>query len=172
MVLDLEGWIFRTRALGQTHPFTPRAYRYLNARVAHERATQPADELGIWAGNALTVGYCLRCVEEQDEGRVIDVAPEPLPDDFDAAASHIAQLIRTEGADAYLLYPEEQLVAALDHLIMGELERRLGSQDAAVEGRAGQASEDVTEYLAWWVVKGYALRVADHLVAEPAGQPK
>ena len=171
-MLELEELIFRTRALGQTHPFTPRAYRYLNARVTHERKTQPVDALGIWAGNALTVGYCLRCVEEQDVGRVIDVAPEPLPDDFDAAGSHIAQLIRTDGADQYLLYPEEDVVAALDRLIMGELERRLGAQDAVVEGRAGETSEDVTEYLAWWVIKGYALRIADHLVAEPASQAK
>ncbi|HVM14110.1 MAG TPA: hypothetical protein VM287_07250 [Egibacteraceae bacterium] len=111
-------------------------------------------------------------MEEQDVGRVIDTPPEPLPDDFDAAGSHIAQLIRTDGADQYLLYPEEHLVAALDQLIMGELERRLGAQDAVVEGRAGETSEDVTEYLAWWVIKGYALRIADHLVAEPASQAK
>lgn len=168
MVLDPESLIFRTRALGQTHPFTPRAYRYLNARVMHERKAQPAEELGIWAGNAITVGYCLRCVEEQDTGQVIDTPPEPLPDDFDAAASHIAQLIRTEGADPYLLYPEEQVIDALDHLIMGELERRLGTLDAVVEGRAGENSDDITEYLAWWVIKGYALRIADHLVAESA----
>lgn len=167
-MLDLHSLIFRTRALGQTHPFTPRAYRYLNARVTQERKVQPAEELGIWAGNAITVGYCLRCVEESDVGRVIDAAPEQLPDDFDAAASHIAQLIRTEGAEPYLLYPEERVVEALDQLIMGELERRLGAQDAAVEGRAGEGSEDITEYLAWWVIKGYALRVADHLISEPA----
>lgn len=166
-MLDTESLIFRTRALGQTHPFTPRAYRYLNARVMQERQSQPAEELGIWAGNAITVGYCLRCVEEQDVGRVIDTAPEPLPDDFDAAASHIAQLIRTEGAEPYLLYPEGHVVEVLDHLIMGELERRLGTLDAVVEGRADN-SEDITEYLAWWVIKGYALRVADHLVSEPA----
>ncbi|HVM00724.1 MAG TPA: hypothetical protein VM324_15655 [Egibacteraceae bacterium] len=171
-MFDLHELIFRTRALGQSHPFTPRGYRYLNARVAQERKTQPAEELGIWAGNALTVGYCLRCVEEQDVGRIIDTPPEPLPADFDAAASHIAQLIRTDGAEPYLLYPEEHVVAALDHLIMGELERRLGGLDAAVEGRAGESSADITEYLAWWVIKGYALRVADHLVPEPAPQAK
>lgn len=171
-MLDIEAWVFRARALGQSHPFTPRAYRYHNARVAHERTTQPADALGIWAGNAMTVGYCLRCVEEQDVGRIIDVAPEPLPDDFDAAATHITGLLRTDGAEPYLLYPEEHVVAALDKLIMGELERRLGGLDAAAEGRAGEASEDITEYLAWWVVKGYALRIADHLVPEPAPQAK
>lgn len=171
-MLELEALIFRTRALGQTHPFTPRAYRYLNARVMRERKEQPVESIGIWAGNAITVGYCLRCVEEDDTGRIVDTPPEPLPDDFDAAASHIAQLIRTEGAEPYLLYPEEHVVGALDQLIMGELERRLGVQDAVVEGRAGEESEDITEYLAWWVIKGYALRVADHLVPEPASQAK
>lgn len=164
--------MFRARALGQTHPFTPRAYRYLNARVMRERKEQPLEDLGIWAGNALTVGYCVRCVEEQDVGRIIDVAPEPLPADFDAAGTQIAHRIRTDGAEPYLLYPEEHVVDVLDHIIMGELERRLGTLDAVVEGRAGEASEDVTEYLAWWVVKGYALRIADHLVPETAGQPK
>lgn len=166
-MLDIEPLVFRARALGQTHPFSPRAYRYLNDRVARERKAQPREELGIWAGNAITVGYCLRRVEEEDTGRLVDIAPEPLADDLDAAANHIASLIRTEGAEPYLLYPEEHVVAALDHIIMGELERRIGSQDAALDGRA-DASGDVVEYLSWWVIKGYALCVADHLVAEAA----
>ncbi|MBW3562827.1 MAG: hypothetical protein KY437_10065 [Actinobacteria bacterium] len=162
MTVDLDDIIFRTRALAQTHPFSPRAYRYMNRIVARERTDQPAPEIGIWAGHALTAGYCLRRVEESETaGEVAAGAGALLPDDLDEAATHIAAAIRTDGADPYLLYPEERVVTALDRLIAGEVERRLAHWAGTVDESTWTELE---EYLAWWTVKGYALRVADQLL--------
>lgn len=163
--VDLDDIIVRARALAQTHPFSPRAYRYLNHIVARERTEQPVPDIGIWAGHALTVGYCLRRVEESQTGR----RPDPgsaasLPDDLDQAATRVAAAIRTEGADPYLLLPEEQVVAALDRMIAGEVDRRLSHWTGTVDEDSWRELE---EYLAWWVIKGYGLRVADELL--PAG---
>ena len=164
-MLELEELIFRSRALGQSHPFSPRAYRYVNQIIARERTSQPVPELGIWAGHAITAGYCLRRVEEDDAGGDVGEAPDSLPDDLDEAATTIAGMIRTEGAGPYLLYPEVRLVEALDRLIAGEIERRLGHWDGTIDEKSWRGIE---EYLAWWVVKGYALRAAEGLVPEPS----
>jgi hypothetical protein len=164
--LDIDDLIFRVRALAQAHPFSPRAYRYVNDMVARERTSQPVSDLGIWAGHAVTAGYCLRCVEEDEAGRVIDRPPQFLPDDLDEAATRIAGLIRTEGAEPYLLSPEDRLVEALDRLIGGEVERRLGHWEGTIDEDSWR---EIEEYLAWWVVKGYALRVAERFTPAPEG---
>lgn len=161
-MLEFEDLIFRTRALGQSHPFSPAVYRYTNATVEHERERQPVEHMGIWAGHAITAGYCLRRVEEEDTHTVLHEAPEPLPDDLDQASTHLATLLRTEGADPYLLYPEDQLVDALDHLIAGEIDRRLSQWDDIIDPESWELLED---YLAWWVIKGYALRVVERFVS-------
>ncbi len=62
------------------------------------------------------------------------------------------------------------MVGVLDEMIAGEVQRRLydywdGPLDPEVES-------DLIEYLSWWVIKGYALRVAERLVPQPAGQAK
>ncbi len=160
-MLELDDLIFRARALGQTHPFTPRSYRYLNEVVARERTSQPVPELGIWAGHAITAGYCLRRVEEDDTAHVVETLPEPLPDDLDEAATHLAARIRTEAAHAYLLYPEERVVEALDRMIAGEIDRRLSHWEGTIDDTA---RDEIAEYLAWWVIKGYALRAAELLI--------
>lgn len=162
VVLELEDLIFRTRALGQAHPFTPRVYRYVNAVVARERTTQPVPELGIWAGHAITAGYCLRRVEEEDTGSVAELIPGSLPDDLDGAATRIAELIRTEGAGPYLLYPEDHVVEALDRLIGGEVDRRLSHWEGTIDE---DSWHEIEGYLAWWTIKGYALRIADVLLS-------
>lgn len=169
-MLDLDQAIFRARALGQSHPYTARAYRYVNDVVARERAKQPSDELGVWAGYAINAGYCMRRVEEEDTGLTVESPPDDLPSDLDAAATHVTTLVRTEGAGPYLLYEEARVVEALDRLIDGEIDRRIGDtgdpeQDAPVDP---DVRADVEEYLAWWVVKGYALRVVEFLVPEAA----
>lgn len=177
MVVDFEGWTVRARALGQSHPYSNRSFRYVNAVVERERRHQPADELGIWAGQAINAGYCLRRVEEQDTDRLpARDAAAGLPDSLDAAATHVAQLLRTEGADPFLLSKEEELVAALDHLIAGEIERRLGKWGEADDVDA-DAWTQLEEYLAWWTIKGYALRVVDQLLPddvaeEPGSEPE
>lgn len=166
-MVDFDRWIVRARALGQTHPFTMRSYRYVNAVVDRERAHQAADEIGVWAGQALTAGYCLRCVEEGGDGppASASAAGASLPHSLDAAATHVTHLLRTEGAEPYLLIPEDDLVEALDQLIGGEIERRLGEWGEADQGYEG-ARADLEQYLAWWTIKGYALRVVDQLLPE------
>jgi hypothetical protein len=165
-MVEFDRWIVRARALAQTHPFSPRSYRYVNGVVARERETQPAPEMGLWAGQALMVGYCLRRVEEQDG---TDGAPPAagaaasLPPSLDGAATQVARLLRTEGAEPFLMSPEEHLVEVLDHLIEGEVERRLGDWGEGEKLEAGMAAE-LEEYLAWWTIKGYALRVVDQLL--------
>lgn len=166
-MVDFDGWIVRARALGQTHPFSMRSYRYVNAVVDRERAQQAAEEIGVWAGHALTAGYCLRCVEEGVEGPPPSAssAAASLPHSLDAAATQVADLLRTEGADPYLLSSEDDVVEALDHMIGGEIERRLGEWGDADRGNE-EARSDLEDYLAWWTIKGYALRVVDQLLPE------
>lgn len=162
-MLDLDQLIFRTRALGQAHPFSKRAYAYVNRTVARQRLDQPIPELGIWAGHALTNGYCLRRVEEDEMGRVLGPEAGWLSDDLDEAATRLTALLRTDGAESYLLWPEERVTAALDRLIEGEVERRLTHWAGTIND---EAWAEIAEYIAWWVVKGYALRVVEQLVGE------
>lgn len=166
-MLDLEDLIFRTLVLAQSHPFTPRAYRYFNEIVAQQQANQSTAQVGTWAGYAITAGYCLRKVEESDTGSAPQSDGSELPRDLDEASTLIATRIRTDGAGPYLLYPEERLVAALDALIASEVKRRLWP--LMEEGMDKSPLGQLEEYLAWWVIKGYALRVVDALLPEEVG---
>lgn len=171
-MVEFDRWVVRARALAQTHPFTPRSYRYVNGVVDHERQHQPSPEMGVWAGQALMAGYCLRRVEEQDgpDGQGPGAAAAAsLPASLDAAASHVAELLRTEGAEPYLMSREEQVVEALDRLIEGEVERRLGDW-AEGERLDEDMRAELEEYLAAWTIKGYALRVVDQLLPDDAAQ--
>lgn len=147
---------FRARALAQAHPLSAGANRYVNSVVTRERLSQP--EVGPWAGYALTAGYCLRRVEEVD---VLGRVPTPVVDDpnaLEVRASSIAAKIRTSGADAHYLVDEEEIVAELDGLIAGEIDRRMDHLRDAVPPETWSELED---YIAWWTVKGYALRIAE-----------
>lgn len=157
-MVDLDDPVVRANALAQAHPLGPAAYRYVNAMVARERTSQPIEEIGVWAGNALIAGYCLRRVEEDRAGRVCADLPGDLPTDLDEAAIHVAGLIRTEGAEPYLLGPEADLVVLMDRLIAGEIDRRLGHWEETI---TSEAWDDLAAYIAWWVIKGYALRIVE-----------
>ncbi len=149
-----ESRVFRARALAQAHPFSPGAHRYVNAVVARERTSQPQAEIGIWAGHALTVGYCARRVTEAEP-------PEVEVDDFetlDACASELAGAIRTSGAEHLHHVREEEVIELLDEVIGGEIERRLDHWKGTVDEDTWRELE---EYIAWWVVKGYALRAVE-----------
>lgn len=153
---DLDDPVVRANALAQAHPLSETAFRYVRAMVDQERQAQPGEDLGVWAGHALTAGYCLRRIEEDHTGTILTTFPGDLPTGLDQAARHVAGLIRTDGAEPYLLQPEGEVVALLDRMIAGEIDRRVG-------GWRGQVSDanlqEICEYIAWWVVKGYALCV-------------
>ncbi len=149
-----EGRVFRARALAQAHPLSAGAHRYVNRVVARERTSQPQAEIGIWAGHALTVGYCARRIAEGDPPAIVE-------DDFDAldeAASELAAAIRTTGAEHLHLIPEAEVVELLDEVIDGEIDRRLDHWKGTV---SDETWRELEEYIAWWVVKGYALRAVE-----------
>ncbi|CAN5390068.1 hypothetical protein BH23ACT9_BH23ACT9_31870 [soil metagenome] len=164
-MVDLDDPVVRANALAQTHPFGEAAYRYVRAMVAQERLAQPVEDLGVWAGHALTAGYCLRRVEEDRAGRRLDTLPGGLPEDLDDAVRHVAGLIRTEGAEPYLLADEAAVVDLLDRMIGSEIQRRVGHWR---EQLTDDSYEELVEYLAWWVIKGYALRTIEVLDPPPA----
>lgn len=170
MTLSIDDVVFKVRALAQTHPFTPRAQAYLNATVSRERLEQPVPEIGIWAGYAIGNGYCLRRVEEQDSGRQIPAnalagqsvtARADDVDGMDEFVSALASQIPNEQAGEFLLYPESVVVDALDRLIGGEVERRLSHWAETIDQ---ETFAELEEYITWWTLKGYALRVAEQLV--------
>lgn len=149
---------FRARALAQAHPFSPAANRYLNRMVARERTSQPQAEIGIWAGQGLTAGYCLRRVEEVEVlGRRLDET-DGESDDLEERATAIAAGIRTTGAEHHFLLEETVVIDELDQMIAGEIDRRLDHWRGTV---SDEAWSELEEYIAWWVVKGYALRIAE-----------
>lgn len=153
-----ESRVFRARALTQAHPMSAGAGRYLNKTVARERLSQPQAEIGIWAGYALTAGYCLRRVEEVDIlGDTCRVATDDY-ETLDADATEIAGRIRTVGGEHHYLLTEGEIVADLDALIGGEIERRLEHWKDTI---TDDTWRELEEYIAWWVVKGYALRIAE-----------
>ncbi len=160
--MNVDDLVFRTRALSQAHPLSKVAERYVNRIIARERSSQPTPEIGIWAGYALTLGYALRKVEEVETlGARLPTRTES-PQVLDTRAGDIAAAVRTVGAECYL-WDEETVVGALDRLIAGEVERRLDHWRGTVTAATWRELE---EYLAWWTVKGYALRVAETSVGD------
>lgn len=165
-----EELAFKARALAQAHPLTPLARRYIDQTIAEQRTTQPMLEIGIWAGAGLTNGYCLRRVEEDETG--LELAPVEAPpvdvDQLDAVAGVVAAQMRTGEADHWLL-PGDRILAALDRIIASEIDRRLEHWRDTIDAGAWAELE---EYITWWVVKGYAIRVAERAagaVAAAAG---
>lgn len=160
MTLNPEDLTYRARALAQAHPLTGLAQRFINRAVGEQRTSQPIPEIGIWAGAALINGYCLRRVEENDAGLdpALELGPAPDLDELDKEVVRIAAQVRTEGAGDHLLGEDERTVAALDRLVHSEVGKRLEHWRDSVDDKAWAELE---EYLTWWVVKGYALRVAE-----------
>ena len=159
--LTAEDLAYRARALAQAHPLTALARRYVDRSVADQRTSQPVPEIGIWAGAATIGGYCLRRVEETEAGVELEASGEDQLPDLDAleeTTSKIAAELRTDGAGGHLLGDEDRTIEALDRIIASEVSRRLDHWKDDVDQAAWGELE---EYLTWWVVKGYALRVAE-----------
>lgn len=152
---------FRARALAQAHPLSAAAHRIVNRTVAEESEAQPIEEAGVWAGAALTQGYCLRCVQETiaegagtrgtggDEARGSGVTEDDAV--LDQAAAALAEQLRTSTGD-------EGTIAALDLLVGSQVEHRLQQWRDELDPATWAELE---QYLTWWVVKGYCLRMAE-----------
>jgi hypothetical protein len=159
MTYNEDDMAFRARALAQAHPLTSVAQRYLNRIVGEQRASQPLPEIGTWAGAALTGGYCLRRVEEDEAGLTLEATPDVDIDleRLDEVAVQVAGDVRT-GTGEHTLGDDERTVSALDRLVHSEIDKRLEHWRDLVEDKAWAELE---EYITWWVVKGYALRIAE-----------
>ncbi len=148
MDVDPTSLAFRARALAQAHALSGAAQRMMNRAVADEARTQPRPELGAWAGAAFTQGYCLRRVQE--DGTVFeDFAPDD--DALDRAGTERAAELRTNSADVVT-------VAALDLIVGSQVEQRVEPWRDEIDDATRLELE---QYLTWWVVKGYGVRVAE-----------
>ncbi len=150
---------YRARALAQAHPLSPVAKRYIDAAMAEERASQAMPEISTWASVALLHGYCVRRVEEADARVEVgaddaDISLEVLEAETAAAAADL----RAGEAQRFLLDEEERTIEALDRIVASEIDKRLDNLRDDVDE---DAWTELEEYLTWWVVKGYALRVAE-----------
>jgi hypothetical protein len=168
--LTAEAVAFRARALAQAHPLSSLARSYLDWAVADQRTSQPLPEIGIWAGAALLEGYCVRRVEEEDLGLIKAGSPDSKParmslQELDVATAMIAADLRSgssDGEPSVWGHPDraddERLILALDRIVASQVANRLEHWRDSVDDEAWRELE---EYITWWVVKGYALRVAE-----------
>lgn len=138
---------FTARALAQSHPLSPAAYRYRQVLVERERIRQPIADAVDWASHAWLIGYCLRRAEEADNSGVLDVVER-------------AEAVWLERASAWTERLEEDAdtVAALECLIATELDKRW---DTAREHAGNDGWREIEWYLTWAVVHGYCLRAAE-----------
>ncbi|MGH9131862.1 MAG: hypothetical protein ACRDWV_09365 [Acidimicrobiales bacterium] len=167
--LDATEVAYRARALAQAHPLSRVAKRYLDRVVAEQRTSQPLPEIGIWAGAAMLNGYCVRRVEEGAAGlapREPERPSEPVGDEgalldqLEEAVSLIAAKVRTGDTESSLIDDDARTVDTLDRIVTSEVERRLDHWRDTVDDKAW---DELSEYITWWVVKGYALRAAEVL---------
>ncbi|CAA9256781.1 MAG: hypothetical protein AVDCRST_MAG76-2603 [uncultured Acidimicrobiales bacterium] len=159
MAGDASERAYKARALAQAHPLTNVARRFRERAVAQEELDQPMVELARWAGEALLKGYCLRRVEEQDAGaggeQVEDVTDLDL---LEARTTEIAADLRTGDPGRHLFGDPDLTFGALDRIITSELSSRADNYREAVDAAGWRQFE---EYIAWWTVRGYALRAAE-----------
>lgn len=159
MAGDASERAYKARALAQAHPLTSLAQRYRTRAVANEEVDQPMVELARWAGEALLKGYCLRRVEEQDAGAGGVLADDGTDlDVLDARAAAIAADLRTGDPAPHLFGEPDLTFGALDRIITSELSNRSDNYREAVDAAGWRQFE---EYIAWWTVRGYALRAAE-----------
>ena len=149
---------FAARALAQTHPMTEASLRYRQQCFESERARQPVSELADWASTALLVGYCLRRSEEQrvPQDRLPAVAAASEIDLERVAA--LSEALRTGDAGSVSLLAASVTVAALDRIIATELDKRNEHLREQLDDAEWSELED---YIAWWVIHGYALRTSE-----------
>jgi len=157
---DADDLARQARTLAQAHPLSPLAGEFVNRSVAEQSAEQPSPEIGTWAGACLTNGYCLRRVEENEAGLVLQVQPDASVgiEALGTEAARIAADLRMPESDAHFLIEVDRIVGALDRIISSEVGRRLDNLRTAIDQ---DAANEVEEFLTWWTVQGYALRAAE-----------
>lgn len=150
----------QARTLAQSHPFTPVAGQFVNESVAEQTKSQPTPEVGTWAGACLTNGYCLRRVEEIQAGLVLQVqaGSSVSAAALGVEAARLAASLRSSGAGIEFLIAEDDVIGALDHIIASEVSKRLDDLRNSIDK---EAAAEIEEFLTWWTVQGYALRVAE-----------
>lgn len=160
-MMTAEEVAYRARALAQAHPLTPLAKRFQDLAIVEQKTSQPIPELGTWAGAALLNAYCVRLVEESLAGvelLAIDGNDDARIPALDEAATRIATEMRSDDIAKHLLVDEAITVEALDRIVASEVSRRLDNWKDELDSSAWGELE---EYLTWWVVKGYSLRIAE-----------
>ena len=157
--VDVSDLCFVARALAQTHPMTEASHRYRQECLETERGRQPVTELADWAATALLVGYCLRRSEEQ---RVQDeqlAAATPTGGEIDLEhVTVLSESLRTGDPGSVALLPADVTIAALDQIIGTELDKRREHLREQLDDASWSELED---YIAWWVIHGYALRASE-----------
>ena len=152
---------FKARALAQAHPLTVTATAYREQMIEEERRTQPMSEFADWAGTAFLVGYCIRRIEEADVGHLPETTPQtdslvPLAHDTARLSDEVK---RGRPAGTQLL--EMPLVAELLNTVIGtEIDKRVEHWKNQISKADWAMFED---YVAWWVIHGYAMRAAEVL---------
>jgi hypothetical protein len=161
VILEAEQMAFAARALAQSHPFTPLAKKMVDAAMQEEREAQPGD-FAVWAVAALTKGYCVRRVEEDDAGLVLTGAGEdvlPEAGEVQEAAVRIMSALQTPDAPLdFVLADPERLLEVLDRIIGSEVRNRL---DNAPTNLSSLGRAELEDYLTYWVIRGYGLRTAE-----------
>ena len=156
---DVSDLCFAARALAQSHPMTEASHRYRQECLDSERRRQPVTELADWAATALLVGYCLRRSEEQrvDEETLAAAVSADGEIDLESVTA-LSESLRTGDAGSVSLLPAEVTVAALDRIIATELDKRREHLREQLDDASWSELED---YIAWWVIHGYALRASE-----------
>lgn len=164
-----EQMAFKARALAQTHPLTHVAKTFIDRAVANQEKPESGPDVTLWASVAMLHGYCLRRVEEDHAGlelqAVRDAHVDVDLDDLAERTTRISAELRTEAGDVHALGDGTTVVGALDKIIASEVEKRLDQTNTASDRRA---RAELEEYMIWWVLHGYALRVAEAAVGAVA----
>jgi hypothetical protein len=146
----------RARHLAESAPLSALAAGFVECEVAEQLRARPFAELGAWAGEAFVAGYSLRLVEEEHAG--LAVATVDHGGDLERLDATVAAGLRAGDAVPYLLGDPGVIFRAVNRIIASVVENRL---DHHRHHLADRACSGLQEYLTWWVVQGYAVRVAE-----------
>ena len=160
MTASSDHLAFRARALAQSHPLTPLANRYTAWAVSVEQAMQTDDQVAGWAGAELVAGYCLRRVEESDNG--LQDTPNPdhavTPATLEPVVQDVAVALRFGDPEPHLLGDPDDTFMALNAIIASEVDNRLHNFREEMDPAA---CDEFADFVTAWVVTGYAVRIAE-----------